>query len=63
MDEALVIFELLSRYSEDDTLEVTHKAEEIALWNALAALEKILAEPISADYKTILANARDRLAG
>ena len=32
-DEALVLFEMLSRFSDSNNLAIAHQAEERALWN------------------------------
>lgn len=61
-DEGLVLFELLSRYSEKDKLEVAHKAEQQVLWGLQASLEKSLTEPFSENYESQLAAARKRLS-
>jgi len=67
-DEALVLFELLSRWSSDgeaakpasDCFE--SPAEVAALLGVLADLEGQLAEPFGKDYEERLAAARERLA-
>ena len=60
-DEAVVLFELLSRFSDSDELKIDHPAESQALWNFCCSLEKELTEPHSPDYKRILEQARDSL--
>jgi hypothetical protein len=60
-DEALVLFEFLSRYGESDTLSVVDQAEQRALWNLQCLFEKQLVEPLRPDYLAIVAAARDRL--
>jgi hypothetical protein len=60
-DESLVLFEMLSRYSESDTLEVQHKAEQVVLWGMCCLLEKQLVEPFDPKYVTLLDQARARL--
>ncbi|HVU88321.1 MAG TPA: hypothetical protein VHD36_13455 [Pirellulales bacterium] len=60
-DEALVLFELLSRYSNCDVLEVKDPAEQIALWNLCCMLEKVLVEPWQGDYQALLDHARARM--
>ncbi len=60
-DEALVLFELLSRYSDSDRLEIIDQAEQRALWNVCCLLEKELAEPFDPAYLALLSAARDRL--
>jgi hypothetical protein len=60
-DEALVLFEFLSRYGESDTLSIVDQAEQRALWNLQCLFEKQLVEPFCTDYAALLAAARDRL--
>jgi len=60
-DEALVLFEFLSRYSESDSLSVVDQAEQRALWNLQCLFERQLVEPFRPDYAALLAAARDRL--
>jgi hypothetical protein len=60
-DEALVLFELLSRYSETDRLEVADEAERIVLLNLLCSLESTLVPPLRENYAELLAKARARV--
>ena len=60
-DEALVLFEFLSRFSDTDRLSVDHQAEERALWNLACIFEKELSEPFDKKYQEILSQARERL--
>jgi hypothetical protein len=60
-DEALVLFELLSRFSEDSILGIADQAEQRVLWNLQAILEQALLEPFQQNYQQQLATARDRL--
>ena len=60
-DEALVLFEFLSRFSSQDVLEIQDQAEERALWNLACSLEKVLAEPFSGRWMEIISAARERL--
>lgn len=60
-DEALVLFEFLSRYSDSNILAIEDQAEQRALWNLLCLLEKQLVEPFRPDYSQLLQQARDRL--
>jgi hypothetical protein len=60
-NEALVLFELLSRFSEEEKLEIQYKSEEQVLWNVQANLEKLLSEPFSKEYSTLLDIARKKL--
>ena len=61
-DEMLVLFELVSRFTNDDVLEIRDPAEQAALWNLTAALERVLSEPLTKDYATLLESARARVA-
>jgi hypothetical protein len=69
-DEALVLFELVSRICENEDYNVTlfddrvlfeDKAERQALWSIECQLQKILAEPFLPDYPEIIKQARDRI--
>jgi len=60
-DEALVFFEFVNRFTESDQLSIADQAEARALWNLCGLLEKQLAQPFSAKYSDLLAQARDRL--
>ena len=58
-DEAIVIFEFLSRYSDTGSLSIEDQAEQRVLWDMCASLESQLHEPISPNYDEILRNSRD----
>jgi len=60
-DEALVLFEMLSRFSDSDKLAIEHQAEERALWNLNCSLESVLVEPLEENYFELLQAARERL--
>ena len=60
-DEALVLFEFLQRFSQQEHLAIEDQAEERALWNLTCLLEKQLVEPFTASYAQSLAAARERL--
>ena len=61
-DEALVLFEVLSRWSNDEKpLEVTDSSEATALNAVLAQLERQLVDPFRADYAERLEKARAAL--
>ena len=60
-DEALVLFEFLSRYSDTDTLSIEHQSEQRALWNLTCVFEKTINEAFGSDYKKSLEAARNRL--
>ncbi|HEV7843130.1 MAG TPA: hypothetical protein VGO69_05500, partial [Pyrinomonadaceae bacterium] len=47
--EAIVLFELLSRFSEEERLQIKDSSEEKVLWNIQCLLEKTLSEPLQAD--------------
>ncbi len=59
-DEALVLFELLTRWSETSkrVVQLEHQVEQCVLWDTLATLERRLVEPFMADYADQLAQAR-----
>ena len=60
-DEALVLFEMLSRFSDDDRLTIEHQSEERALWNLKCLLLEVLVEPLKPDYLNLVQAARERL--
>lgn len=61
VDEALVLFDFASRFSDTDRLEIVDQAEERALWNLCCRFERQLVQPFQGDYGEQLAAARDRL--
>ncbi len=62
-DEALVLFELVSRFSDSDQLTIADQAQAAILWNLCCQLEKLLAEPFSPKYAELLSTARERIRG
>ncbi len=58
-ETALVLFELLSAREEElvRSLKLA-PAERNALWFLEAALQRVLSEPLSPEYRALLANAR-----
>jgi hypothetical protein len=60
-DEALVLFELLSRYDDTERLSTEDAAEVRTLWRLHGALQKALVTPFLPDYAERLQAARDRL--
>ena len=60
-DEALVLFEYLSRFSDTGKTEFEDKSEKIALWNLTCLLEKVMVEPFKPNYGELVHAARDRL--
>ena len=59
-DEALVLFECLSRFKERGAFVIEDQAEERVLWDVHCVLEKVLVEPFQADYRAKVDAARDR---
>jgi hypothetical protein len=57
-DEALVLFEWLSRFHEDESRTFEDQAEQRVLWNLEAMLEKTLVEPFDPNDAELLAAAR-----
>ena len=63
-DEALVLFEWLHRCEDVGAVSPPgHHAEQVALWNLSALLERQLVEPFKKDYAQLIEEARERLAG
>ncbi len=60
-DEALVLFELLSRFSDEEILKIEDQSEDRVLWNILCELEKILDAPFSEKYAELLEKARKNI--
>ena len=61
-DEALVLFELLHRWEDEEQVSPPrNEAEQVALWNLSAVLERILSEPFSPDYARLVSEAQARL--
>jgi hypothetical protein len=58
-NEALVLFDFLSRFNETDKKELFEdQAEERIMWDLEALLEKQLSEAFKPDYKEIIKKAR-----
>ncbi len=55
---ALVLYDFLSRFDEGDQLRIDDLAEEYALWSLHGCLERLLVEPLQADYKSLVEKAR-----
>ena len=61
-DQALILFEFLSRFNKVDYKEVFEdQSEEKVLWEIETQLEKVLSEPFFNNYTTILQDARSRI--
>jgi hypothetical protein len=58
LQEALVLFEFLSRFTDNGKLEIEHRAEERVLWDVCSRLESALNEPFAQNYEALLAEAR-----
>ena len=60
--EAIVLFEMLSQFEEEETaLPLEDQAEEFALWRLHGFLQKALVEPFHPDWIAILKSSRDEL--
>ena len=59
--EALVLFELLSAFTDSGQLDMSDEPERVALWNLCALLERTLVEPFDPEYDALLARARESL--
>ena len=59
--EALILFELLFDFYKESSLQVNDNAERLALVRLHGALESTLVEQFSADYRQIIAAARNDL--
>lgn len=57
-DQALVLFEWIKRFNEQDQEDFEDQAEERVLWDVEAMLEKAMSEPFGGDYDGLLAKAR-----
>ncbi len=61
-DEALVLFDFLGRFNQNSNESVfEHEAEQKALWNVEALLEKVLAEPFMPNYRDIIKQSRENI--
>lgn len=61
-NQALVLFEFLSRFSGNDSkLTIEDQSEERVLWDLCCDLEKILVEPFQENYRELLNQAREKL--
>jgi hypothetical protein len=60
-DEALVLFEFLSRFLDDEHLTLEDQGEERALWKLQGMLESRLVEILLPNYTELVEQARTRL--
>ena len=59
-DKAIVFFEFLGRFNENDDLSrFEDQSEQRVLWDIESILEKELSEPFRANYQEILKKARE----
>ncbi len=59
--EAIILFDFLSRFSNEENLTIEDQAEERVLWNLCCDLEKVLVKPFREDYSEILTQAREEV--
>ena len=57
-DEALVLYEWLTRFNQRANSDFADQAEERVLFDLEARLEKALVAPLQSDYPALLAQAR-----
>ncbi|MBI9076237.1 MAG: hypothetical protein JEZ02_12565 [Desulfatibacillum sp.] len=60
-DEALVLFDWVTRFNEKGLSEFEGQTEERVLWDIEAALEKSLAAPFKENYLKLPVDARRRV--
>jgi hypothetical protein len=59
--EALVLFEFLSRFDDENAYAFADQAEQRVLWSMEGMLEKQLVEILSPDYLRFLKEAREQV--
>jgi hypothetical protein len=60
-DAALVVYNLLSQFSDTEGFWVEERPEQVALWTLLGCLESVLVEPFDPAYQDLLKQARLRI--
>jgi hypothetical protein len=60
-DEALVLFELLARFTDTNLLGMEDQAEQRALWNLHCLIERQIVASFAPNYRDLLLAARNRL--
>jgi hypothetical protein len=60
-DEALVLYDWLTRFNQRTHTDFADQAEERVLFDLEAMLEKALVAPLQSDYADVLASARSSL--
>jgi hypothetical protein len=61
-DEAIVLFDYISRLNTNEGQGFNHQAEQRILWDIEAELEKQLSEVLHSNYKEILNEARSKVS-
>ena len=59
--EALVFFDFLARFNQQQGFPFADQSEQRILWDLEAMLEKQLKEPLDAEYQTLLRKAREQV--
>lgn len=59
--EALILFEFLSKFRDNEKLEIVDQAEERVLWDILSDLETKLTDPLKPNYLELLEKARNEV--
>jgi hypothetical protein len=59
--EALVLFEFLRRFDDEDNYSFADQAEQRVLWDVECLLEKQLVEVLSPAYQVFLKEAREQV--
>jgi hypothetical protein len=60
-DEALVLYDWLTRFNQQAHTDFADQAEERVLFDLEGMLEKALAAPLQSDYADLLAQARSNV--
>ena len=60
-DEAVVLFEIVRRFSDTDLLTIVDQAERRALWNLCCIFERGALSSFAGEWPDLLRQARDRL--
>lgn len=61
-EEAIVLLDWLSRFNEEEKLELfKDQAEERVLWDVEASIEKVISETFDSNYAEILSKAREKV--
>lgn len=60
-DEALVLYDWLTRFNEETDPNLVDQAEARILFDLESILEKALVAPFEADYVTLLGKARSKV--